>query len=100
MAKLLKATAAALLLGCGATVALAQTTTPPSTTEKSSPSKAQPGAPTQGPGKQVPQAGSRPIGPPADSSATTTAPGTNPTGMSVEKEKSEANDPRTGGKKP
>jgi hypothetical protein len=97
---ILKIGAIAALFAGGATLALAQTTTPaPSTTEKDSPSKAQPGAPTQGPGKELPGAssGSRPIGPPAN--PVEPAPGKNPAGVTMEKQKSEQNAPDTGGKK-
>ena len=97
--QIIKIAAAAALLAGAATLALAQTPAP-NTTQKDSPSKAQPGAPDQGPGKQVPSndpgVGSRPIGPP---STTTPAPAPNPTGVSQEKQKSEQNDPLAGGKK-
>jgi hypothetical protein len=97
--QIIKIAAAAALLAGAATLALAQTPAP-NTTNKDSPSKAQPGAPDQGPGKQVPSndpgVGSRPIGPP---STTTPAPAPNPTGVSQEKQKSEQNDPQVGGKK-
>ena len=60
MRLVLKATAASVLLALGATLAVAQTQTP---------SKSEPGAPEQGPSKQVPSpsmgTGSRPIGPPS-----------------------------------
>ena len=76
-------------------LALAQTTT--QTTPSDSPSKAEPGAPEQGPGKQVPSpsmgTGSRPIGPPSTQEI---APGKNPTGESVEKKKSDSNDKEMG----
>jgi hypothetical protein len=58
MKKILAAAAAAALLAAGATLASAQST------NKDSPSKAEPGAPTQGPG-QPSGTGSRPMGPPA-----------------------------------
>jgi hypothetical protein len=97
--QIIRIAAAAALLAGAATLALAQTPAP-NTTTKDSPSKAQPGAPDQGPGKQVPSndpgVGSRPIGPP---STTTPAPAPNPTGVSQEKQKSEQNDPQVGGKK-
>jgi len=48
----LKAAAASALLALGATLALAQTSA--QTTPSDSPSKAEPGAPQQGPGKQAP----------------------------------------------
>jgi len=87
----LKAAAASALLALGATLALAQTT------PSDSPSKAEPGAPQQGPGKQLPSpnmgTGSRPIGPPASEQV---APGKNPTGESVEKKKSDFNDKEMG----
>jgi hypothetical protein len=97
--KIVKAAAAAALLACGATLAFAQTQPPPQTTPSDSPSKAQPGAPDQGPGKQVPPTGTggAAIGPPA--APATPAPGTNPTGMTKEKQKSEQDDPLQGGKK-
>jgi hypothetical protein len=88
------------LIAAGASLALAQTTAPtPNTTDKDSPSKAQPGAPEQGPAKQVPDSssGSRPIGPPAN--PVEPAPGKNPTGVTKEKQKSDSNTPDTGGKK-
>jgi hypothetical protein len=96
---MLKTAAAAALLAGGATLALAQA---PPTTPSDSPSKAQPGAPEQGPGKQVPNAtgtgtGGAAIGPPAD--AATPAPGSNPTGQTKQKQKSEQDDPLQGGKK-
>jgi hypothetical protein len=95
MRHVLKAAAASALLAVGATLALAQTST--QTTPSDSPSKAEPGAPEQGPGKQVPTpnigTGSRPLGPP---STEPVAPGKNPTGESVEKKKSDANDKEMG----
>jgi hypothetical protein len=98
--KTLKILAAGALLAGGATLALAQAPTTPNTTEKSSPSKSEPGAVDQGPAPQVPQkgqqSGSRPIGPPTTA---VPAPGNNPTGESKEKRKSDQNDPQTGGKK-
>ena len=45
-----------------------------------------------------PAVGSRPIGPPAATPAAP-VPGGNATGMSKDKQKSEANDPQAGGKK-
>jgi len=91
----LKAAAASALLALGATLALAQTSA--QTTPSDSPSKAEPGAPQQGPGKQLPSpnmgTGSRPIGPPASEQV---APGKNPTGESVEKKKSDFNDKEMG----
>jgi hypothetical protein len=91
----LKAAAASALLVLGATLALAQTSA--QTTPSDSPSKAEPGAPQQGPGKQVPSAnmgtGSRPIGPPTSEQV---APGKNPTGESIEKKKSDSNDKEMG----
>jgi hypothetical protein len=96
--KIVKAAAAAALLACGATLAFAQTQPQPQTTPSDSPSKAQPGAPDQGPGKQAPTGtGGAAIGPPA--APATPAPGTNPTGISQEKQKSEQDDPLQGGKK-
>jgi len=91
MSHLLKIVALAAFLASGATLAGAQTTT------KDSPSKAQPGAPDQGPGKQAKPSGvgSAPIGPPATS---TPSGSQNPTGQSPEKKKSDENDPRSGGK--
>ena len=87
----LKAAVASALLALGATLALAQTT------PSDSPSKAEPGAPQQGPGKQAPNpnmgTGSRPIGPPASEQV---APGKNPTGESIEKKKSDFNDKEMG----
>ena len=86
----LKVTAASALLALGATLAAAQTST-------QSPSKSEPGAPTQGPSKQVPSpsmgTGSRPIGPPSTQEV---APGKNPTGESIEKKKSDSNDKEMG----
>ena len=99
MSKILKAAAAAALLAGGATIALAQsaTTTPQDAPAKS---KVEPGAPTQGADtKATPSVGSRPIGPPADTAAPAPAANPNPTGMTKEKQKSEANDPQAGGKK-
>ena len=98
--KAIKIAAAAALLMGGASFALAQTST--QTTPSGSPSQAQPGAPDQGPGNTPPSSppsgtGGAAIGPPSDT--TTPAPGNNPTGMSKEKQKSEQNDPLTGGKK-
>jgi len=91
MRLVLKAAAASAFLALGATLALAQTST--QTTPSDSPSKSEPGAPQQGPGKQVPSpsmgTGSRPIGPPSTQEV---APGKNPTGESVEKKKSDSND--------
>jgi hypothetical protein len=88
MRLVLKATAASVLLALGATLAVAQTQTP---------SKSEPGAPEQGPSKQVPSpsmgTGSRPIGPPSTQEM---APGKNPTGESVEKKKSDSNDKEMG----
>jgi hypothetical protein len=97
---ILKIAAIAALIGGGASLAVAQAPTPaPNTTDKSSPSKAEPGAPTQGPGKEAPGSGtgSRPIGPPAD--AAQPAPGNNPAGVTKEKQKSDQDDPRSGGMK-
>jgi hypothetical protein len=98
MNRILKAATAAALLAGGATFAIAQTSTtaPPGAPAAS---KVEPGAPTQGSDpKASPSAvGSRPIGPPADTA--TPAPANNPTGVSKEKQKSEANDPQAGGKK-
>ena len=95
MRHVLKAAAASALLAVGATLALAQTSS--QTTPSDSPSKAEPGAPEQGPGKQVPTpsmgTGSRPIGPPSTEQL---APGKNPTGESVEKKKGDANDKEMG----
>ncbi|HJZ30431.1 MAG TPA: hypothetical protein VKF35_04970 [Hyphomicrobiaceae bacterium] len=93
MRAMLKVVAASALLMVGATFAVAQTSTTPS----NSPSKAEPGAPQQGPGAQVPSpsmgTGSRPIGPPTTEQV---APGKNPTGESVEKKKSDSNDKEMG----
>jgi hypothetical protein len=95
MRLVLKAAAASALLAIGATLAIAQTST--QTTPSDSPSKAEAGAPEQGPGKQVPGpnmgTGSRPIGPPSTEQV---APGKNPTGESVEKKKSDFNDKEMG----
>ena len=88
---IVKAAAAAAFLACGATLVLAQTTTPPDAA-----SKAQPGAPDQS-SKAPTGTGGAAIGPPAD--AATPAPGANPTGISKEKQKSNQDDPGTGGKK-
>ena len=96
MSHLLKIIAVAAFVASGATLAGAQTQTTPS----DSPSKAQPGAPDQGPGstaKKQEGVGSAPIGPPTSAPSATTP--SNPTGMSPEKKKSEQNDPGTGGKK-
>jgi hypothetical protein len=98
--KIIKAVAAAALLACGATFAFAQTQTAPptKTTPSDSPSKAEPGAVDQGPGKQAPTGtGGAAIGPPANPATPATPP--NPTGMSQEKQKSEQDDPLQGGKK-
>lgn len=93
--KTIQIAAAAALLMSGATLALAQTS---QTTPSDSPSKAQPGAPTQGPGQANPTGtGGAAIGPPAEESKV--APGNNPTGESNAKRKSEEDDPRSGGKK-
>ena len=95
---ILKVAATAALLAAGATLAVAQTNAPaPNTTNKESPSKAQPGAPEQGPAKQVPEAGSRAIGPPANPADP--APGKNPAGVTKEKQKSDQESPETGGMK-
>jgi hypothetical protein len=98
MNRILKAAAAAALLAGGATFAIAQTSTtaPPGAPAAS---KVEPGAPTQGTDTKAtpPAVGSRPIGPPIDTAAP--AAGNNPTGVSKEKQKSEANDPQAGGKK-
>ncbi len=95
MRHVLKAAAASVLLTVGATLAIAQTSSP--TTPSDSPSKAEPGAPDQGPGKQGKSptmgTGSRPIGPPTTEQV---APGKNPTGESIEKKKSDANDKEMG----
>jgi len=97
--KIVTAVATAALLACGATLALAQTQTPSTkTTPSGSPSKAEPGAPDQGPGKQAPSGtGGAAIGPPANPAAPASPP--NPTGMTQEKQKSEQEDPLQGGKK-
>lgn len=97
MRLLLKAAAASALLAVGGTLALAQTST--QTTPSDSPSKAEPGAPEQGPGKHGPSmgTGSRPIGPPATQQV---APGKNPTGESIEKKKGDANDKEMGNPPP
>ena len=92
MSKLLKLAAAAALLAGGATLAIGQTSPPAK-------SKAEAGAPQQGPGKEAPNAGT---GTGAGTGGTAMpAPGNppNPTGMSQEKQKGEANDPQSGGKK-
>jgi hypothetical protein len=92
MRKVLQMAAAAALVASGATLAFAQTT-------PQAKSKSEAGAPQQGPGKEVPNAAT---GTGAGTGGTTMpAPGTppNPTGMSKEKQKSEANDPQQGGKK-
>jgi hypothetical protein len=90
MRYVLKVTAASALLALGATLAAAQTST-------QTPSKSEPGAPEQGPSKQVPSpsmgTGSRPIGPPSSQEV---APGKNPTGESIEKKKSDSNDKEMG----
>jgi len=94
--KLVKGFAAAALIACGATYSFAQT--PTQTTPSDSPSKAQPGAPDQGPGKQAPTgSGGAAIGPPATS--TEPAPSNNPAGQTKEKQKGDQDDPRMGGKK-
>ena len=94
MSHLLKVVAVAAFFAAGATLAGAQTTNAP----KESPSKAETGAPDQGPGKQTAPSGvgSSPIGPPATASDPNTK---NPTGMPAENKKSETNDPLQGGKK-
>jgi hypothetical protein len=95
---ILKIAATTALLAGGATLALAQTTPPTATTPSDSPSKAQPGAPDQGPGKPAPTGvGGAAIGPPADPAAPATA--KNPSGQSKEKQKSDQDDPQMGGKK-
>jgi hypothetical protein len=88
MSNLLKMVAAAALFAGGATLAIAQTSPPDK-------SKAEAGAPQQGPGQEVPKAGTGTGG------TAMPAPGTapNPTGITQEKQKSEANDPQQGGKK-
>jgi hypothetical protein len=114
MKTVLKATALATLLAFGASAAIAQTPPAKSKTEAGAPdqgpaakstpgtgspaapaakSKSEAGAPDQGPAVKE-GVGSRPMGPPA-----TQTPGKapNPTGVSEEKQKSEGNDPRTGG---
>src|SRR5260370_40622526 len=99
MRYVLKAAAASALLAAGATLALAQTSA--QTTPSDSPSKSEPGAPDQGPGKQVKTpnmgTGSRPIGPPSDQQV---APGKNRTGESIEKKKSDSNDKEIGNPPP
>ena len=92
MSKLLKMVAAAALFAGSATLAVAQTSPPDK-------SKAEAGAPQQGPGQEVPKAGT---GTGAGTGGTAMpAPGTppNPTGITQEKQKSEANDPQQGGMK-
>jgi hypothetical protein len=96
MSHLLKIIAVATFVASGATLASAQTT------QKDSPSKAEPGAPTQGPGAGVKKGeptgvGSAPMGPPTTAPAPATP--KNPTGQAPEKNKSESNDPGQGGKK-
>jgi len=93
MSQLLKVIAVAAMFAAGATLGAGA-----QTTSKDSPSKAEKGAPDQGPGKQTSPSGvgSSPIGPPATSSDPNSK---NPTGMSSEKKKSESNDPSEGGKK-
>lgn len=102
--RMIKIAAAAAALAFGATLALAQSPAPSTkTTPSDSPSKAQPGAPEQGPGKQVPTpsdkqgTGGAAIGPPADPATPGKAP--NPTGQTKEKQKSDQDDPGMGGKK-
>jgi hypothetical protein len=80
------------LFAGSATLAIAQTSPPDK-------SKSEAGAPQQGPGQEVPKAGT---GTGAGTGGTAMpAPGTppNPTGITQEKQKSEANDPQQGGKK-
>jgi hypothetical protein len=92
MSNLLKMVAAAALFAGSATLAIAQTSPPDK-------SKSEAGAPQQGPGQEVPKAGT---GTGAGTGGTAMpAPGTppNPTGITQEKQKSEANDPQQGGKK-
>ena len=92
MSNLLKMVAAAALFAGSATLAIAQTSPPDK-------SKSEAGAPQQGPGQEVPKAGT---GTGAGTGETAMpAPGTppNPTGITQEKQKSEANDPQQGGKK-
>jgi hypothetical protein len=92
MSKLLKMVAAAALFAGSATLAVAQTSPPDK-------SKSEAGAPQQGPGQEVPKAGT---GTGAGTGGTAMpAPGTppNPTGITQEKQKSEANDPQQGGMK-
>jgi hypothetical protein len=88
MKPVLKAVAASALLALGTTIAIAQT---------DSPSKAEKGAPDQGPGSQAPKSdtgtGTRPMGPPATQEV---APGKNPTGESVQKKKGDSNDKEMG----
>jgi len=98
MSHLLKVIAVAAFVASGATLAGAQT----SPTPKDSPSKAEPGAPMQGPGAGVKKdepsgVGTAPMGPPTTAPAPATP--KNPTGQAPEKSKSETNDPGQGGKK-
>jgi hypothetical protein len=95
--KFVKMAATAALLAGGATLVMAQASPPNVSGQPNSPSKVQPGAPDQGPAKQDSGTGTRPIGPPADPAAP--APGNNPTGVTKEKQKSDMDDPRSGGTK-
>lgn len=99
MSRILKAAVAAVLLAGGASFAIAQSSTAPDAAGKS---KSEAGAPTQGPGPAAPGSaatgsGSGVASPPAAAPTPGTPP--NPTGMSQEKQKGEANDPQQGGKK-
>src|SRR5262245_16653296 len=109
MRLVLKAAAASVLLAMGATLALAQATTRPPdqqvapgrnpTGESVEKKKSNSNDPEMGnpPAKQAPSpsmgTGSRPIGPPSTQQV---APGKNPAGESVEKKKSNSNDPEMG----
>ena len=114
MKTVLKATALATLLAFGTSAAIAQTPPAKSKTEAGAPdqgaapksdpsvgspaapaakSKTEAGAPDQGAATKE-GVGSRAIGPPA---AEQPGKAPNPTGVTQEKQKSEGNDPRTGG---
>ena len=114
MKTVLKATALTTLLAFGTSAAIAQTPPAKSKTEAGAPdqgpaaksdpsvgspaapaakSKTETGAPDQGPANKE-GVGSRAIGPPA---ANQPGKAPNPTGVTQEKQKSDGNDPRTGG---
>jgi hypothetical protein len=84
----LKTMAAVTLFAVGTSFAIAQQNSPPAKSKSEIQEK--------GPSMQEPSSGvgSRPIGPP---DTAVPAPGKNPTGESKSKQRSEQNDPRSGG---